>query len=253
MSQGPLVPFRSLDTVWIQITGTLCNIACRHCFVSAGPKSTSLPSMSRAQVEGALIEAVELGARDAYFTGGEPFLHPEIRNLIDFALERMPLTILTNALLIDDAMAAWIGGRFARSRYSLDVRVSLDGATEETNDRVRGRGVSRPVPSWSNAPTPPWEPRSVKPPARSSSTGPPVTPASSTGCAARRSLGVRVRARLRLIDVVQRVGQRLPDLTVRILHQLLLRRQLPEEDGDSVGAQHPVVAIARLVAPAPAA
>jgi len=145
MSQGPLVPFRSLDTVWIQITGTLCNIACRHCFVSAGPKSTSLPSMSRAQVEGALREAAELGARDAYFTGGEPFLHPEIRPLIDFALERMPLTILTNALLIDDAMAEWIGGRFARSRYSLDVRVSLDGATEETNDRVRGRGVYRGV------------------------------------------------------------------------------------------------------------
>lgn len=145
MRQGPLVPFRSLDTVWIQITGTLCNIACRHCFVSAGPKSTSLPSMSRAQVEDALREAAELGARDAYFTGGEPFLHPEIRPLIDFTLERMPLTILTNALLIDDATAEWIGGRFARSRYSLDVRVSLDGATEETNDRVRGRGVYRGV------------------------------------------------------------------------------------------------------------
>jgi len=142
---GPEVSFRSLDTVWIQITGTLCNIACRHCFVSAGPKSDSIPMMSRRQVEAAIEEAVALGARDAYFTGGEPFLHPEIRPLVDFTLERMPLTILTNALLIDDAMAEWIGDRFARSRYSLDVRVSLDGATEETNDRVRGRGVFREV------------------------------------------------------------------------------------------------------------
>jgi arsenite methyltransferase len=64
---------------------------------------------------------------------------------VDFTLERMPLTILTNGLLIDDAMAAWIGDRFARSRYSFDVRVSLDGSTEETNDRVRGRGVYRDV------------------------------------------------------------------------------------------------------------
>jgi MoaA/NifB/PqqE/SkfB family radical SAM enzyme len=54
MSEGTALPFRSLDTVWIQITGTLCNIACRHCFVSAGPKSTSLPTMSRAQVEAAI-------------------------------------------------------------------------------------------------------------------------------------------------------------------------------------------------------
>ena len=139
--EGPQVRFRSLDTVWIQITGTLCNIACRHCFVSAGPKSDSLPVMTRAQVESALEEAVALGARDAYFTGGEPFLHPEIRELVDFALQRMPLTVLTNALLIDEALARWIGDRFASSRYSFDIRVSLDGTTAEQNDRVRGRGV----------------------------------------------------------------------------------------------------------------
>ena len=138
---GPWVRFRSLDTVWIQITGTLCNIACRHCFVSAGPKSDSIPVMTRAQVESALEEAAVLGARDAYFTGGEPFLHPEIRELVDFALQRMPLTILTNALLIDEALAGWIGDRFASSRYSFDIRVSLDGTTAEQNDRVRGRGV----------------------------------------------------------------------------------------------------------------
>lgn len=138
---GPCVPFHALDTVWIQVTGTLCNIACRHCFVSAGPKSASVPVMTRAQVESALEEAAALGARDAYFTGGEPFLHPDIRELIDFALERMPLSILTNALPIDDGLAEWIGGRFRRSRYSFDLRVSLDGVTAAQNDAVRGRGV----------------------------------------------------------------------------------------------------------------
>jgi len=138
---GPEVLFRSLDTIWIQITGTLCNIACRHCFVSAGPKSDSIPMMSRGQVESAIDEAVALGTRDAYFTGGEPFLHPEIRPLVDFTLERMPLTILTNALLIDDDLAGWIADRFTRCRYSFDLRVSLDGAVAASNDRVRGRGV----------------------------------------------------------------------------------------------------------------
>ncbi len=139
--RGPRVPFRSLDTVWIQVTGTLCNIACRHCFVSAGPKSTSIPIMTRAQVGAALEEAAALGARDAYYTGGEPFLHPEIRDLADLALERMPLCVLTNALPIDDDLAAWIGDRFRQSRYSFDIRVSLDGITAAQNDPVRGRGV----------------------------------------------------------------------------------------------------------------
>src|SRR5206468_2079017 len=107
VGEGPQVSFGALDTVWVQVTGTLCNIACRHCFVSAGPKSTSLAVMSRGEVEAALDEAVELGARDAYYTGGEPFMHPEIRALVDLALERMPLTVLTNALLIDDDLAGW--------------------------------------------------------------------------------------------------------------------------------------------------
>jgi len=97
--------------------------------------------MSRGQVESAIDEAVALGTRDAYFTGGEPFLHPEIRPLVDFTLERMPLTILTNALLIDDDLAGWIADRFTRCRYSFDLRVSLDGAVAASNDRVRGRGV----------------------------------------------------------------------------------------------------------------
>jgi len=141
VTEGPKVPFRSLDTIWIQITGTLCNIACRHCFVSAGPKSDSIPMMSRAEVESAIDEGVDLGARDAYFTGGEPFLHPEIRALVDFTLQRMPLTILTNALLIDEDLAGWMADRFTRSRYSFDLRVSLDGAVASSNDRVRGRGV----------------------------------------------------------------------------------------------------------------
>jgi len=135
------VEFRSLDTVWVQVTGTLCNIACRHCFVSAGPKSDSLAVMARAEVESALEEAAALGARDAYFTGGEPFLHPEVKELVDFTLRRMPLTILTNALLIDEDLAGWIASRFTESRYSFDLRVSLDGTTAERNDRVRGRGV----------------------------------------------------------------------------------------------------------------
>ena len=56
MGEGPPVSFRALDTVWIQVTGTLCNIACRHCFVSAGPRSASLPVMSRGQVDAALEE-----------------------------------------------------------------------------------------------------------------------------------------------------------------------------------------------------
>ena len=75
--EGPLLPFRSLDTVWIQITGTLCNIACRHCFITCGPREDRVPMMETAAVLALLEEAEALGAREYYFTGGEPMLHPD--------------------------------------------------------------------------------------------------------------------------------------------------------------------------------
>ena len=56
-----------------------------------------------------------------------------------------PLTIVTNGLLIDDAAVGWIGEESERSRYSFDLRVSLDGVSAEQNDPVRGRGTFQEV------------------------------------------------------------------------------------------------------------
>lgn len=138
---GPTVRFRWLETLWLQVTGTLCNIACRHCFISCGPKADRVPMMTVAQCEKALAEGVRLGMRDVYFTGGEPFLHPHIRTLVTRALEVAPLTIVTNGLLLEEGLVAWLAEQFHAARYSLDLRVSLDGMTAEQNDPVRGRGT----------------------------------------------------------------------------------------------------------------
>jgi AdoMet-dependent heme synthase len=143
--RAPEVRFRWLDALWIQVTGTLCNIACRHCFISCGPKADQVPMMSAEQVERAIEEGRELGMRQVYFTGGEPFLHPELRRIVRAALRVAPLTIVTNGLLIDDAAVRWIAQESESSRYSFDLRVSLDGLTAEQNDPVRGRGTFEEV------------------------------------------------------------------------------------------------------------
>src|SRR5215469_15348408 len=97
---GPELAFRWLDTLWVQVAGTLCNIACRHCFISCGPKALEVPLMSVDQVKGALEQGRQLGMRQIYYTGGEPFMHSEIRALVDLALSIAPLTIVTNGLLL---------------------------------------------------------------------------------------------------------------------------------------------------------
>ncbi len=137
----PELSLDALDTLWLQVTGTLCNIACLHCFITCGPKNHYHEMMTVQQARSALDSARENGVREYYFTGGEPFLHPDIKELIAITLQQGPLSILTNGILIDEEMAAWLGDTFRTSLYSLDLRVSLDGSTAEDNDKVRGKGT----------------------------------------------------------------------------------------------------------------
>ena len=137
----PTLNFKRLDTLWLQVTGTLCNLACLHCFISCGPKNDSHTFMDLDHVRDSLEWAKQHGVKEFYFTGGEPFMHPEIQTMIEETLAIGPLTILTNGILITDTLAAWLADHFRASRYSFDLRVSLDGTTPEENDAIRGRGT----------------------------------------------------------------------------------------------------------------
>ncbi|MFQ5742556.1 MAG: radical SAM protein [Acidobacteriota bacterium] len=139
----PQAAFEGLETLWIQITGTLCNLRCSHCFISCSPDNHTLEFMSRAQIQQYLREAEEIGVKELYFTGGEPFLHAEIFDILADALAVAPTTVLTNGVLITDRFARSLGKLAAASPYSLEVRVSLDAADEGANDAIRGAGVFR--------------------------------------------------------------------------------------------------------------
>jgi molybdenum cofactor biosynthesis enzyme MoaA len=139
------LPFLGLDTLWLQLTGTLCNIACRHCFITCGPKEDRVPMMTRQRLEELLLEARTLGVKEFYFTGGEPMLHPEFFAIIERTLQEGPVNVLTNGTLIDAAAAARLAALSRATRYSLELRVSLDGMTAEQNDPVRGRGTFRAI------------------------------------------------------------------------------------------------------------
>jgi len=141
----PRAPFRQLVALWIQVTGTWCNLTCTHCFNRSGPRDPWVKTMDPAQVRAALDEGAALGLKEVYFTGGEPFLHPEIVDLLAYALAHAPTTVLTNGTLIGEAMADRLGAAAAASRYSLEVRLSLDALDPEANDAIRGVGVFRKV------------------------------------------------------------------------------------------------------------
>jgi sulfatase maturation enzyme AslB (radical SAM superfamily) len=136
----PRVELRALDTLWFQVAGTLCNLACHHCLVSASPTNRTHDHLSLETVQRHLAEGVALGVRETYFTGGEPFLNQEMEAILEAALALGPATVLTNGLMLSRDRCRRLRALADASDYSLDLRVSLDGWDAETNDPIRGAG-----------------------------------------------------------------------------------------------------------------
>ena len=137
----PRVSLGSLDTLWFQVGGTVCNLACTHCFVSCSPTNHTHEMMSLAEIVPYLEEGAGLGVKEYYFTGGEPFLNREMEEILEKTLEFGPATVLTNGLLLDPGRCDRLWQVAETSSYSLDFRVSMDGYDAESNDPIRGSGT----------------------------------------------------------------------------------------------------------------
>jgi molybdenum cofactor biosynthesis enzyme MoaA len=90
-----------------------------------------------------LEEAVRLGAREYYFTGGEPFMNRELFPILQETLRAGPATVLTNGLLLDPKRCALLKKLDEGTEFSLDLRISLDGWGPQDHDRIRGAGTFR--------------------------------------------------------------------------------------------------------------
>jgi MoaA/NifB/PqqE/SkfB family radical SAM enzyme len=137
----PIAPLFSLDTLWFQVAGTLCNLQCTHCFISCSPTNHAHEMLTLADVKSRLEEAETLGVKEYYFTGGEPFMNHEIFEILEETLRQGPVSVLTNGVLIRKGTAARLKRLSDSSEYSLDVRISIDGWDAATNDPIRGAGT----------------------------------------------------------------------------------------------------------------
>uniref|UniRef100_UPI000B7F336B radical SAM protein n=1 Tax=Candidatus Entotheonella palauensis TaxID=93172 RepID=UPI000B7F336B len=116
---------------------------CVHCFISCSPTNHSLEFLAPETVYRYLDEAIRMGVREIYFTGGEPFMHKDILPILERSLQVAPTSVLTNGTLITPRVAEALGSLQASSPYSLEIRVSLDDVDEAQNDAVRGKGALR--------------------------------------------------------------------------------------------------------------
>ncbi len=134
----PKVPLVSLDTLWMQVGGTLCNFSCSHCFISCGPQNDSHPMMTLVQVQSYLKESRELKVKDYYITGGEVFMNKEIFEILSAILEYGPLNVLTNGSLITTEKAQRLAKIRDHAPYPLQFRISMESFDKSANDKIRG-------------------------------------------------------------------------------------------------------------------
>ena len=133
------------ETLWFN-TGTLCNITCTNCYIESSPTNDALVYITADEVSDYLdqLDDRNWGVREIAFTGGEPFMNPQMVEMLRRSLDRgYDVLVLTNAMSpmmrpkVQDGIAALV------SEYGdkLTFRVSLDHHSAPVHDTERGAGA----------------------------------------------------------------------------------------------------------------
>ncbi|MGJ8536924.1 MAG: radical SAM protein [Parasphingopyxis sp.] len=129
-----------LETLWFN-TGTLCNLACKSCYIESSPTNDALVYLTLAEVDAYLdeIERDGLGTREIGFTGGEPFMNRDMVPMLESCLARgLEALILTNAMRPMRRFEEALLDLKARFGDRMTFRVSLDHYTRAAHEAERG-------------------------------------------------------------------------------------------------------------------
>ena len=137
------VTLRQLQAVWFN-TGTLCNITCRDCYIESSPRNDRLVYLTIDDVRKYLeeISAENFPVQEIGFTGGEPFMNPDLPLMLEASLSAgYRVLVLTNAMmpLLQKKSELLV----LQERYGgqLTMRVSIDHPTKERHEELRGTGT----------------------------------------------------------------------------------------------------------------
>lgn len=141
------VALKSLDTLWFN-TGTLCNLTCRNCYIESSPRNDRLVYLAATEAASYLDEIQRDGhaTRLIGFTGGEPFMNPELPAMLDDALSRgFKAIVLTNAMKPMHRMKPALLALLARHGGNLTIRVSVDHYGRTLHEEERGARSWKPT------------------------------------------------------------------------------------------------------------
>ena len=136
------VALKQLTTLWFN-TGTLCNIECANCYIKSSPRNDRLTYLRAAEVAGFLdeIQTNNLPTQEIGYTGGEPFMNPDMTAILEDTLSRgFEALVLTNAMrpMMRPKVREALLDLRTRFGDNLHLRISLDHYSAELHDQQRG-------------------------------------------------------------------------------------------------------------------
>ncbi|HWY69109.1 MAG TPA: radical SAM protein [Terriglobales bacterium] len=114
-----------------------CNLHCDYCCVRSSPTAPRR-ELGLARIQRITREAAELGVKEIFVTGGEPFLLEDIGDILLSCSAAAPTTVLTNGMLFAGRR---IESLRALPRERIVLQISLDSATPGRHDLHRGPGT----------------------------------------------------------------------------------------------------------------
>jgi [mycofactocin precursor peptide]-tyrosine decarboxylase / 3-amino-5-[(4-hydroxyphenyl)methyl]-4,4-dimethylpyrrolidin-2-one synthase len=113
-----------------------CNLSCVHCLSDSGARRDG--ELTTEQCRRVIDAMSDNKVFQFSIGGGEPFVREDFMDLLDYAHEKGIVTcVSTNGTMIDEEIASRLDHRLVY------IQVSLDGATEDSNDAIRGKGSFR--------------------------------------------------------------------------------------------------------------
>ncbi|MEP2028988.1 MAG: radical SAM protein [Paracoccaceae bacterium] len=138
------VALENPQTLWFN-TGTLCNIECSNCYIASSPTNDSLVYITSDEVRCYLDQITERRwpVTEIAFTGGEPFMNPDMIEMARHSLQRgYSVLILTNAMrpMMRKLMLDGLIELNAAFPGKMTLRISVDHYEPELHDKERGNG-----------------------------------------------------------------------------------------------------------------
>jgi radical SAM protein with 4Fe4S-binding SPASM domain len=133
--RGDILKLENLEELWLHLTNA-CNLECTHCLVNSSPRNEiGIPLRAW---EGIIKDAIELGVRRFYVTGGEPFIRKDLGEVVMRLAEADPdkIVFLTNGTLLKGRNLQVL----SKLSSKVELQISLEGPNKKINDPIRGAG-----------------------------------------------------------------------------------------------------------------